>query len=181
MIERIRTWLGIGRATLADDTGELQTLQVTEGAVGNGIGDRITDAVRRVAEYGFFSVPPIGSEVVMLYRGGDRSKPLVVATSHRPSRPRGRKPGDAGIYNGVTGAIVSLTGDGLDIDAAGLPITVRNYAKATFEGDVYATGDVFGRDGAVSLNTLHDAYAAHRHDGVAAGGAVTGATDHPVP
>jgi phage baseplate assembly protein V len=171
MMQRIRTLLGIGRATLIDDTGDLQLVQVTEGDVGGGIGDRVSDNVKRVGDYGAYAVPPLGSEVVVLYRGGDRNKPLVIATSHRPSRPRGKQPGDSGIYNGVTGAIVEMTDAGTVIDAGGLPITVKNFSSCTVEGDLHVTGDVISRAGGmpVSLNTLRDDYDEHTHTVTAIG------------
>ncbi|QSR16075.1 phage baseplate assembly protein V [Novosphingobium sp. KA1] len=192
--------MGIGRATTIDDSGELQLLQVTEGAAGSGFAARVTDKVRRVTEFGFGSVPPIDSEVVMIRRGGDRSCSLVMGTSHRPSRPRDLKPGDTVIYD-VRGAKVLLSAEGMEIDAAGLEVTVKNATKATIDvPDVYLTGnlhvagdiDTEGNfaaagtitgltDGAsIELGALRDAYNDHGHTGVSTGTATSGKTDHAV-
>ena len=108
----LRDLIGIGRVTLADDTGQVQELQITEGAAGQGFADRVLDKVRRVGEFGFASVPPLGSEALLLRRLGQRALSIVIGTSHRPSRPTGLQPGDTGIYD-VRGAKVMLTAEGL--------------------------------------------------------------------
>lgn len=188
MLDKLANLIGIGRVTLLDDTGELQELQVTEGANGQGFADRVIDKIRRVSEFGFASAPPLGSEALMLRRGGDRSRSMVIGTSHRPSRPRDLKPGDSGIYD-VRGAKVMLTADGLVIDCAGLPAVIQNASTITLKAEtsvrieaptVECTGDIVSRaDGAqVSLNALRDAYAAHKHTAVQTGTGVSGLTDH---
>jgi len=182
MLDRLKDLVGIGRVTLTDDSGDVQQLQITEGAAGQGFADRVTDKVRRVAEFGFASVPPLGSEALLLRRMGQRALSLVIGTSHRPSRPKGLKPGDTVLYD-MRGAKVQLTADGLLIDCAGLPAVVRNATKLRVEVEVIeCTGDVVGRaDGTrVSLNDLHDAYAKHKHLGVQTGAGVSGLTDTPV-
>jgi phage baseplate assembly protein V len=201
VIDRILNIFGVGRVSLIDDTGDMQLLQVTEGAAGKGIGDRITDKVRRVVEYGFFSVPPIDSEILVARRNGDRTLPMVIGTSHRASRPRNKQPGDAGIYNGITGAVVQMTADGLLIDCAGLPAIIRNATHvtitasekitldapmveilhdATVAGNLDVAGTITGDGVVVELGALRDAYNAHRHGGVSTGAGTTGATDHTV-
>lgn len=188
MIGALANLIGIGRTTRIDDSGELQLHQVTEGAVGNGFADRVTDDVRRVSEFGFASVPPIGAEVLVLRRLSQRVLSLVIGTSHRPSRPRGLQPGDAGLYD-VRGAKVMLTANGLAIDCARLPVVLTNTTDVTVTASgkvrieastLEVTGDVISRaDGAhVSLNALRDAYAAHKHGLVKAGTDTSGPTDH---
>lgn len=186
MMTRLKNLIGIGRVTTVDDSGELQTMQVTEGAAGSGFIDRVLDKVRRVSEFGFASVPPIGSEIVMLRRGGDRSCSLVVATSHRPSRPREMQPGDAALYD-VRGAIIKLTADGIVIEAAGQPVMIGGASKVTIDApEVELTGalrvaqEITALTGGspVAVGAMRDAYNAHRHTGVSAGSATSGATDH---
>jgi len=172
--------LGIGRATLVDDDGELQLVQVTERAFGAGFADRVLDKVRRVTEFGFSSVPPPEAEVLVIRRGGDRSHSLVIATSHRPSRPRGLQSGDVCVYD-IRGARILLGPNGIEVDGGGRPVTVRNTPKVRLEADLLeVTGDVVSRaDGArVSLNGVRDAYHDHKHTGVQAGTATSGLSDH---
>lgn len=189
----MRTFLnlfGVGHATLIDDDGEVQKLQLTERAAGSGFKDRVTDKVRRVMEFGFTSVPPIDSEVLVIGLLSDRSGRVAIATSHRPSRIKGLKPGDVALYD-VRGARIVLTEDGLQIDCAGLAASIENCTtltikaseKVRIEADTLeVTGDVVSRaDGTnVSLNGLRDAYHAHKHTGVQTGSGSTGLTDHDV-
>lgn len=193
MIPRaLQNLLGIGRATTIDDSNEVQTMQVTEGAAGSGFADRVIDKVKRVTEFGFSSAPPIDAEVVMFRRGGDRSCSMVIGTSHRPSRPRGLQPGDTVLYD-VRGAVVKLTAGGLLIDAAGLPVVIQNASEVTIDaptvhltgnlvvdGTIAAAGTVTGlsEGSEVEIGALRDAYNAHKHTGVSSGSASTGATDH---
>lgn len=172
--------IAFGRATLVDDGGELQLVQVTEKAFGTGFADRIIDHVRRLTEFGFSSVPPAESEVLVIRRGGDRGQSIVIATSHRPSRPRSLQPGDACLYD-VRGARILLGPNGIEVDGGGRPVTVKNTPKVRLETDLLeVTGDVVSRaDGSrVSLNGVRDAYVAHKHLQVKTGTDVSGASDH---
>lgn len=190
----LRNLFGIGSVTLTDDTGDMQTVQVTERTAGHGIADRIMDKVRRVAEFGFASVPPIGSEALVARRNGERAQSMVIGTNHRASRPRNLQPGDTCLYD-VRGAKVQLTANGLLIDCAGLPAVLQNCPTVTitatekilldapltectgnFKADKLLTGD----GTPIELGTLRDAYNAHKHTGVATGTASSGTTDHTV-
>lgn len=170
----IANLLGLGSATQVDDSGDLQRMQVTERAAGNGFADRVTDKVPRIGEYGFSSNPPLDCEVIVIRRAGDRGQPIVIATSHRASRPKNLQPGEVIVY-GNFGGFIKFTAAGPVIDGGGQPVRVQN-------GDVHVVGDVVSRcDGtSVSLNGLRDAYDAHKHTGVSTGTGVSGVSDHPV-
>lgn len=192
MTSRLHSLFGIGSVTLADDSGDMQRLQITEGTAGQGIAARIMDRVRRVVEFGFASVPPLGSEALIARRSGERTQSMVVGTSHRPSRPRNLMPGDTCLYD-VRGAKVLLTANGLLIDCAGLPAIIQNSTIVTVTAtdrivldapDVECTGNfkadklLTGDGTPVELGALRDAYNSHHHTGVAPGSGTTGATDH---
>lgn len=187
MFKMIANLIGLGRVSLLDDDGDLQRVQVTEGAIGTGFADRVLDEVPRVSEFGFTSAPPLGSEVVMIRRGSDRSQSIAIGTNHRPSRPRGLQPGDAGIYD-VRSAKVMLTAGGLVIDCAGLPAVVQNASTITLRasekvildapvvectGDLTSAGTITAATevnaGAAQLTVLRDAYRVHKHTGVRSG------------
>jgi phage baseplate assembly protein V len=166
----ITNLFGKGRITRTDDSGDMQKLQVTEPVRGAGQDPFITKDVQRLAEYGFATVVPADTDVLLVRLGGMRSHTLAIATSHRDSRPTGLSEGDVVIYD-TRGHRFSLTENGLIIDAAGDEVTVVNASKVRCECDIETTGDVISRaDGTrVSLNKLHDAYNMHDHPPVTKG------------
>lgn len=196
MIHQLFNLIGIGRPTRTDDSGEVQRIQLTERAAGQGGDDRISEKVPRLAEFGFTSALPDDAEVLVIRRGGDRSLAVAIASGHRASRPRDLKPGDTVIYD-QRGNQVRLTEEGIEVRAVDAPvkvtgattievtasdlITLKTDAKLRVEADrIECTGDVVSRaDGTpVSLNALRDAYHAHKHGGVKSGTDTSGGTDH---
>ena len=190
MMDRLMNLIGIGRLKLVNDDREIMGFQVSQGETGSDAAEAITDDIPAILHFGLSSNPPLESEVVMVRRGGDRSQAVAIGTSHRPSRPKGLKPGDTTLYD-VRGRHILLNADGIEIDGKGGPVRVVNATTVTIVASgkvrletptVETTGDFISRcDGApVSLNGLHDAYDAHKHTGVTAGTALTGLTDHNV-
>lgn len=140
-----------GRVTFADDSKTAQLLQVK-------LNDSETrDATPRIAEFGFTSMPPNGSDVLIVFMGGDRSKGVVVATGHQASRPVGLASGESMVYD-LWGKSVYLTKDGgIVVEAQGTPVTVNNATVVTINaaesiemvtpllhvtGDILADGDI---------------------------------------
>lgn len=167
--------IGAGRVTGADDTGPVLNLQVTEPAAGSGFADRVLDRVARIFQFGFVSVPPIGSEVLTLRRRGDRTLTMVIGTSHRPSRPRGLQPGDAAMHD-MRGQIIKLTADGLLIDAAGLAVVIQNAASVHIKGDLIVDGEVtmLNSSSALTASAIRSTFNGHAHSGVQTGGGNSG-------
>lgn len=105
-----------GRATvqLVDDAGKMQRLQIGD------IPGGPYDGCEHVQPFGFSSVPLTGADTaVVIFPGGDRAHPLVVAVGDRRYRPTGGEPGTVTVYN-HTGAKLVLTPDG-DIIATPAP------------------------------------------------------------
>jgi phage gp45-like len=156
IIQRVQHVIGRGRVTTGNDAGNVQLLQVKLGA------DEIRDNTPRLAEFGFTSMPPAGSDAVVVFIGGDRSNGAIIATGHQASRLKGLKPGEAAIFDDQ-GQSVFLTRTGIVINCAGLPMTING--NVTVNGTVSATTDVIAAG--TSLHT-------HHHGGVASGGSNTG-------
>ena len=84
--------------TLVSDTTTLQTLQLAV------LDTETREACERVQQYGFTSVPlpPDGAggpEAVVLFVGGFRDHPLVVAVDDRRWRKKGLQPGESALYS----------------------------------------------------------------------------------
>lgn len=151
MMHRIQLATGWGRVTLSDDSKTAQLLQVK-------LNDSETrDDTPRIAEFGFTSRPPLGSDVLIVFLGGDRSKGVVVATAHQASRPTNLLEGEAMVYDFWGKSIYLTKSGGIIVDAKGTPVTVNNATTVTINaaeavqmntpvlrvsGDIEAGGDI---------------------------------------
>jgi len=148
---RVQLASGWGRVTFSDDRKTAQLLQVK-------LNDSETrDSTPRIAEFGFTSRPPTGSDVLVVFLGGDRSKGVVVATGHQASRPTGLVEGESQLYD-LWGKSIYLTEKGgIVVEANGTPVTVNNATTVTINasekvvintptlevsGDIKAGGDI---------------------------------------
>lgn len=127
-----------GVVQLVNDAKKLQLVQL------GVLEDEDVDDGEHFQPYGFSSVPLVGAEAVVVFPGGDRGHPLVVAVSDRRYRPTGGQPGEVTVYN-HTGAKVRITKDGdLELTPAPGRKTIINGANTgpglAGEGVVVGTG-----------------------------------------
>jgi phage baseplate assembly protein V len=114
---RIASMLGVGRITAMNDSGTTQSVQYQTPLE--------VASAHRLAEFGFSSGLPAGTDVVLAFLGGDRSSPVVIATNHQGFRHADLQPGETVVYN-QWGLNIQLTEDGISIDAKGQDVTVNN-------------------------------------------------------
>lgn len=125
MMRRIQLATGWGRVTFSDDSKSAQLLQVK-------LNDSETrDGTPRIAEFGFTSRPPTGSDVVIVFLAGDRSKGVVVATAHQASRPTNLQEGESMVYDFWGKSIYLTESGGIIVEAGGTPVTVNNATVVT--------------------------------------------------
>jgi phage baseplate assembly protein V len=105
---RIANAIARAVVNVVSDGGKLQVVQL------GLLEGEVRDDCERFQEYGFTSVPLPGAEAVVVFPGGDRGHPLVVAVDDRRHRPRDGQPGEVAIYH-KDGATVFLK-DGGDIE-----------------------------------------------------------------
>lgn len=123
---RLRGLFGRGRVTYVDDSGPVQQMQVT-------MNDLITaDDRYRVAEFGFTSSPPLGSDVLALHVAGDLSAGAVFATNHQPSRPTGLQAGESMLYSEDGKQIYITAAGGIIVNANGQDVVVNNATDVTW-------------------------------------------------
>lgn len=163
---RIASMLGVGRVTSMQDTGGTQSVQYQTPL-------EVASAYR-LAEFGFSSGLPVGTDVVLAFLGGDRSNPVVIATNHQGYRHSDLSPGETVMYN-QWGLYIQLTEAGISIDAKGKDVTVNNAKKLTATATeqiklitpkLLVTGDVIDNceTNNKTLKQLRDAYNGHDHE-----------------
>lgn len=182
LYRQIKMMLGIGKVTSMTDTGPAQTLQYRNAM------EVLTAA--RMAEFGFSSGPPIGSDVLVAFLGGDRSSPVIIATNSKAYRYNGLSAGETVIYD-QWGQFIKLTEKGITVEANGQPVTVSRATVVTITGteEVIADTPLFKCRGDIidnsdtnntTMKQLRDAYNVHDHfvQGVQ-GGSTTIQSDPP--
>lgn len=161
--QRVRLMLGRATARLIDDSKQEQELQL------DLLADETLDAVERLQDYGFTSVPHADAEVVVACLGGLRSHAVALRVADRRYRLKGLEAGEVALFDDL-GNVIKLGRERIEIVAVSeLKVTAP---LIKIEGDVEVTGtvtvseDVVG--GGKSLKN-------HVHGGVQAGSGQTGA------
>jgi len=122
---RFQAMVGRGRVTTSNDSGPVQVVQIRLGQL------ELRDGTPRMAEFGFTSRPPVDSDAVLVFLGGDRTNGVVVATGHQASRPTGLAEGESMVYD-LFGKFIHFTEDGgILIEANGSPVTVSDATVVT--------------------------------------------------
>ncbi len=166
LYRQVKMLLGIGRVTSMSDGGVTQTIQYQTPL-------EVRDNTVRMAEFGFSSGLPAGTDVILGFLGGDRSNAVIIASNHQGYRHTGLNPGEAVIYS-QWGQYVKLTQAGIIVEANGQSVTVNNATNVTInasDGIVMNTpslrvsGDIIDNAGSNSttMKTLRDTYNEHNH------------------
>jgi phage gp45-like len=115
---------GMARSTAApDDSGAVQTTQMQLDPLST------REAVPMLFHYGFGSVPPVGSDYIVCYIDGDRSKAVAIASGNQGTRMTGMVASDAW-----------LAGHGWSIVITGTGIAIKG--NATLQGNIAVTGSL---------------------------------------
>ncbi|STA84249.1 phage baseplate assembly protein domain-containing protein [Citrobacter youngae] len=162
---RIAGMLGIGRITSQKDSGEIQQAQYQTPLE--------VASAPRMADFGFSSGLPVGTDVVIAFIGGDRSSPVIIASNHQGYRRTGLNEGEAAIYNKWAMEVL-LTEKGVFIDAKGKDVEVNNATNVTINASegilantpvLKCTGDIIDNceSNTRTLKELRDAHNDHDH------------------
>lgn len=96
---------------LIGDGASRQTaqLEVTKG--------ELIDDVPRMQNYGFTGVPPVGgTDATVIFLGGDRNEPIIVAMENRQFRLKGLESGEVALYDDL-GNVFKLGRDQVEVTA----------------------------------------------------------------
>ncbi|EKB22687.1 phage baseplate assembly protein V [Aeromonas veronii] len=127
--------------TLVNDSLQRQGLQLKV------LADESADDVERFQNYGHTSVPPEGSEAIVLGIGGARAGLVAIAVEHKGSRPKNLEAGDSCLYH-LEGHNLTLSKDGVAELAAKIVI-IRATEKLIImspdtevQGPLHVTGPI---------------------------------------
>ncbi|AXF74872.1 phage baseplate assembly protein V [Erwinia tracheiphila] len=165
---RLRLLISRGVVNMANDSLRTQNLQVTM------LADETADDVERFQNYGHSSVPPVGSEAIVLSVGGIRQHLVAIAVDDKNSRLGNLEPGDSAVYH-LEGHRIVLTKDGvIKIACKRLEVVAEDEIlfdspQTRFTGDVDIVGISQASDhlsgGISGANHIHP-----EHDGYSSGG-----------
>lgn len=137
--------------------------------------DEHIPGIERFQNYGITSVPHPGAEAAVVFVMGDRGHGIALSVEDRRYRLKGLRAGEVALYDDL-GQKVHLTRDGIVIEGAGLPITIRDTPKVRLETDrLEVTGDIVDRcdDQEQSMESMRLIYDSHTHGGVQPGASNT--------
>ncbi|WP_410015802.1 phage baseplate assembly protein [Sodalis sp. C49] len=166
LYRQIKMLLGIGRVTSMNDSGVVQQVQYQTPM-------EVRGKTPRLAEFGFSSGLPSGTDVILGFLGGDRSNAVIIASNHQTYRHSGLNAGETVIYN-QWGLFIKLTETGIIVEARGQPVTVNHATTVTVNASdsVYlntpvlkVSGDIIDNAGTnnTTLKNLRDTYNGHDH------------------
>lgn len=103
---RLRLLISRGVVNIINDGLKTQNLQVSM------LADESADDVERFQNYGHTSVPPAGSEAIIVSVGGIRQHLVAIAVDNKGTRLGNLEPGDSAVYH-LEGHKIVLTKDGV--------------------------------------------------------------------
>lgn len=164
---RRRVMMTIGRAVIraVNDDLSRQTAQIEI------LKGELRDAVERMQEYGFTSVPLAGADAAVVFVAGNREQGIIIAVDDRRYRLTGLTAGEVAIYDDQgqkvhiarTGIVIETT---LDLTATAATATVTAptitlVGTVNVTGSIVATGNISDANG--SMQEMRTVYNGHQH------------------
>ncbi|WP_395371700.1 phage baseplate assembly protein [Komagataeibacter diospyri] len=155
---RVMMALGIGRQTA--NTNETPNTPTVQAALAAG---EVKADLPIMQEYGLASRPVPGSDLIVAFIGGDRTRGVVIATGDQRGRPKDLQPGEVCLFHPSTGSRIWLKADG------SIALNPANN-KVTTPGDFTAGGTITGNE--VEAQGIR--LSSHPHNGVQPGSGNSG-------
>ena len=93
LIHKAKSMIGKALLEAVTDTDEIQIVKIS------GMDNEVQSGLERIQEYGVTSNPPIGSECVVLYIGGNKDHGVVIKTDSGEYRVTGLNSGEVCFYS----------------------------------------------------------------------------------
>jgi len=156
VVQRMRLMVAKALLLSVDDSSRIQLTKVS------GLSGEIYDRVERLQNYGFSSVPPVGSESLTFEVGGSQDHLVTTFCDSSTLRPTGSNPGESLQWTQY-GHRVHCKADGsLSVHAPVGPVSITtntcgvelNAGRVTINGDVTVTGTLTCNGAASFASTL---------------------------
>lgn len=141
MMRRLRLIADRAVVTMVTDSLQRQGLQLKV------LADETADDVERFQNYGHTSVPPVGSEAIVLGIGGARAGLVAIAVEDKSVRPKDLEAGDNCLYH-LEGHRIILRKDGL-LELEAKTVIINASEKLTIispdneiQGPLHVTGPI---------------------------------------
>lgn len=156
---RVRHMIRGGKIKSIDDSGAAQIAQVALSSIEK------RDHTPMLTIYGLSSRPPVDSDVVVLFLGGDRSAGVGIASSNQTHRLRDLKDGEIALYDDLKRKL-HFTRDGLVIEGKEHDINIKTTKNVVVlvqqEIHMSADGETLRK---VVTELFKDIYNTHTHSG----------------
>lgn len=131
-----------GTLNLMSSLDGIQKTQVS------GLADETLSDVELMQHFGFTSVPPAGTQAVIIPIGGATSHGIVIATENGQYRILNLQDGEAAVYDKSGSSIILRQGKLVEINCDNLVINAKS--KTTIKTPVIDTTAAINADGAIS-------------------------------
>lgn len=140
-----------GVLNLVKSSPQIQLTQVS------GLADETLQDVELMQHFGFTSVPPAGTQVVVIPLGGKTTHGIIVATENGSFRVKNLKDGEVAIYDSSGSTIILKQGRLIEVDCDTFSVKCNNYkinakSSAKFETPELETDQVFIAQGKINGN-----------------------------
>ncbi|AWX14277.1 baseplate assembly protein [Mergibacter septicus] len=148
-----------GKINLVKSTGNIQTVQIS------ALADETLTDVEFMQQFGFTSVPPAGTEAVIVPVGGKTTHSIVIATENGSFRVKALKNGEVAIYDKSGSTIILKEGRVIEVDCDSYNVkcqqfnvntdgfTVNASSSADFTTPQLTTSQVLTANGQINGNS----------------------------
>lgn len=133
-----------GTLNLVKSADNIQKVQVS------GLADETLQDVELMQQFGLTSVPPAGTQVVVLPMGGETTHSIVIATENGSFRVKNLKSGETAVYDESGSTIILKQGRLIEIDCDILKIIATT--KVEISSPIVETDHVFTAQGQINGN-----------------------------
>lgn len=133
-----------GKLNLVKSADNIQKVQVS------GLADETLQDVELMQQFGLTSVPPAGTQVVVLPMGGATTHSIVIATENGSFRVKNLQSGEVAVYDESGSSIILKKGRLIEIDCDTLKITAST--KVDIHSPLVETDNVLTVQGQINGN-----------------------------